>query len=68
MEVKAKKVLDGDPVDDVNDTSEIYELNEGKRRLKHPGSVSKTVKVTNKKKLSVKSDDGSGCAVVYAKL
>ncbi|KAJ1385178.1 SAP domain [Sesbania bispinosa] len=58
VEVKARK-SDEDHVDDVNDTPEIVELNQGKRRLKQSGSESKTVKVTTKKKLSVKSDDVS---------
>lgn len=58
--MKAEKVSDEDPVDYVNDTPEIFELNQGKRRLKRSGSESETVKVTTKKKLSVKSDEGTG--------
>ncbi|XP_061364509.1 DNA-(apurinic or apyrimidinic site) endonuclease, chloroplastic isoform X2 [Gastrolobium bilobum] len=59
VEVKAKKVSDEDHDDDVNDTPEIFELNQGKRRLIQSGSESKTVKVTTKKQLSVKSDEVS---------
>lgn len=66
--MKAKKVSDEDPVDDDNAPPHIYELNQGKRRLKQSGSESKTVNVTTKKKLSVKSDKVSGCVVEYVKL
>ncbi|MED6170496.1 hypothetical protein PIB30_116913 [Stylosanthes scabra] len=61
VEATTEKVFDEDPVDDVNDISEIDKLNEGKRRLNQSRSAKKTVKVTNKKKLSVKSDDVSDC-------
>ncbi|MED6123766.1 hypothetical protein PIB30_118092 [Stylosanthes scabra] len=61
VEATTKKVFDEDPVDDVNDISEIHKLNEGKRRLNQSRSAKKTVKVTNKKKLSVISDDVSDC-------
>ncbi|RDX76715.1 DNA-(apurinic or apyrimidinic site) lyase, chloroplastic, partial [Mucuna pruriens] len=56
VEVEAKKGLDEDHVENVNETAEIFELNHGKRRLKQSESERKIVKVTTKKKVSVKSD------------
>ncbi|XP_068494040.1 DNA-(apurinic or apyrimidinic site) endonuclease, chloroplastic isoform X3 [Phaseolus vulgaris] len=56
IEVKAKRVLDEDHVDDFNETSEISELKQGKKRLKQSESGRKTVKVAIKKKVSSKSD------------
>ncbi|KAK7267292.1 hypothetical protein RIF29_19961 [Crotalaria pallida] len=56
IEVKAKKVSDEDPVDDDNASPDIYACEQGKRKLKQSGSEGKTVKVTAKKQLSVKSD------------
>ncbi|KAK7392959.1 hypothetical protein VNO78_21409 [Psophocarpus tetragonolobus] len=50
--------VDEDCVENVNETPETFELNQGKRRLKQSESVRKTVKVTtkNKKNISLKSD------------
>ncbi|CAK8571118.1 unnamed protein product [Lathyrus sativus] len=55
LEMKAKMLSDEEPVDDVNDTPETVELNQGKRRLKQSEPESKIVKATTKKKLLVKS-------------
>ncbi|CAJ1967657.1 unnamed protein product [Sphenostylis stenocarpa] len=57
VEVEAKRVLDEDDhVENVNETSEILERNQGKRKLKQSESERKTVKVVTKKKVSPKSD------------
>jgi len=61
--VKAKRVLDEDHVDDFNETSEISELKQGKKRLKQSESGRKTVKVAIKKKVSSKSDGDTGNVV-----
>ncbi|KAK7278953.1 hypothetical protein RJT34_23994 [Clitoria ternatea] len=59
VEVEAEKVVAEDLVENVNETGEIFKLNQGKRRLKQSESERKTVKVTTKKKLSLKSDEDS---------
>ncbi|KAG5052380.1 hypothetical protein JHK87_004578 [Glycine soja] len=59
VEVKAKTVLDEDHIENVNETPEISELNQGKRRLNQSESERKTIKVTTKKKVSLKSDEDS---------
>ncbi|KAL5077212.1 hypothetical protein RYX36_016197 [Vicia faba] len=46
-------------VDDVNDTPETVELNQGKKRFKQSEPERKIVKATTKKKLLVKSDEVS---------
>ncbi|XP_014514935.1 DNA-(apurinic or apyrimidinic site) lyase, chloroplastic isoform X2 [Vigna radiata var. radiata] len=56
VEVEAKRVLNEDHVENVNETSEIFELNQGKKRLKQSESERKTVKVATKKKISPKSN------------
>ncbi|CAI8602097.1 unnamed protein product [Vicia faba] len=58
-EMKAKKVSGEEPVDDVNDTLETVELNQGKKRFKQSEPGRKIVKATTKKKLLVKSDEVS---------
>lgn len=58
-EVEAKNVLDEDHVENVNETAEIFEHSRGKRRLKQSESERKAVKVTTKKKVSLKSDEDS---------
>ncbi|KAL5056994.1 hypothetical protein RYX36_028598, partial [Vicia faba] len=58
-EMKAKKVSGEEPVDDVNDTPETVELNQGKKRFKQSEPERKIVKATTKKKLLVKSDEVS---------
>lgn len=63
--MKAKTVLDEDHIENVNETPEISELNQGKRRLNQSESERKTIKVTTKKKVSLKSDEDSGTAVEY---
>ncbi|KAG5126804.1 hypothetical protein JHK82_027639 [Glycine max] len=59
VEVEAKKVLDEDHIENVNENPEISELNQAKRRLKQSESERKTIKVTTKKKVSLKSDEDS---------
>ncbi|XP_020237971.1 DNA-(apurinic or apyrimidinic site) lyase, chloroplastic isoform X2 [Cajanus cajan] len=59
VEAEARKVLDEDHVENVNETAEIFEINQGKRRLKQSESERKTVKVTTKKKVSLKSEGDS---------
>ncbi|KAL2326069.1 hypothetical protein Fmac_025127 [Flemingia macrophylla] len=59
VEVEAGKVLDENHVENVNETAEIFETNQGKRRLKHSESQRKTVKVSTKKKVSLKSEGDS---------
>lgn len=63
--MEAKKVLDEDHIENVNENPEISELNQAKRRLKQSESERKTIKVTTKKKVSLKSDEDSGTAVEY---
>ncbi|XP_027366347.1 DNA-(apurinic or apyrimidinic site) lyase, chloroplastic isoform X2 [Abrus precatorius] len=59
VEVEAKKISDEDHVENDNETTETFELNRGKRKLKQSDSVRKTVKVTTKKKPLLKSDEDS---------
>lgn len=66
--MEATRVLDEDHVEDVNGTSEIFELNQGKKRLKQSESGRKTVKVVTKKKVSLKSDGDKGKVVEYIEL
>ncbi|KAG2403360.1 DNA-(apurinic or apyrimidinic site) lyase [Vigna angularis] len=56
VEAETKRVLNEDHVENVNETSEIFELNQGKKRLKQSESERKTVKVAIKKKISPKSN------------
>ncbi|CAI8605925.1 unnamed protein product [Vicia faba] len=50
-------IVDTMTVDDVNDTPETVELNQGKKRFKQSEPERKIVKATTKKKLLVKSDE-----------
>ncbi|CAI8604137.1 unnamed protein product [Vicia faba] len=52
-------IVDTMTVDDVNDTPETVELNQGKKRFKQSEPERKIVKATTKKKLVVKSDEVS---------
>jgi len=65
LEMNAKMVSGEEPVGEVDDTLETVKLNQGKRRLKQSEPESKIVKATTKKKLIVKSDEFSGCALKY---
>lgn len=58
-------IVDTMTVDDVNDTPETVELNQGKKRFKQSEPERKIVKATTKKKLLVKSDEVSGCVLNF---
>lgn len=66
--MEAKRALNEDHVENVNETSEIFELNQGKKRLKQSESERKTVKVATKEKISPKSDGDAGTVVGYTEL
>ncbi|KAK7339854.1 hypothetical protein VNO77_20540 [Canavalia gladiata] len=66
VEAEANKVLDEGHAENVNETPEILERDQVKRRLTQSESKRKAVKVTTKKKL-LKSDEGADFKLSRAK-